>query len=159
MQKVLKWLTPLLAGVVAIFLLFFLISINSENDYVESEPLFLEQNATNIESQKSWLNHFSKSERMGFYYPVNEVYIKVDLNEKIIKHITYKLSAKVLDPYQLFCLKEELKQHGLKYYLMQDKTVINLLIYSQDVNKLNSLVAILKNYKISASVEPYKEDY
>lgn len=159
MQKVLKWLTPLLAGVVAIFLLFFLISINSENDYVESEPLFLEQNTTNIESQKSWLNHFSKSERMGFYYPVNEVYVKVDLNEKIIKHITYKLSAKVLDPYQLFCLKEELKRHALKYYLMQDKTVINLLIYSQDVNKLNSLVAILKNYKISASVEPYKEDY
>ncbi|MBN2816114.1 MAG: hypothetical protein JXQ67_05485 [Campylobacterales bacterium] len=159
MQRVLKWFAPLLMGGVAIFLLFFLISINSEHVYIESEPLVLEQNITHIESQESWLNHFSKSERLGYFYPVNEVYVKVDLNEKITKVITYKLSAKVLDPYQLFCLKEELKRHELKYYLMKNKTVINLLIYSQDVNKLNSLVAILRNYKISASVEPYKEDY
>jgi len=159
MQKILKWFAPLLAGAVAIFILFFLISINSENAYVESQPLSLEQKVTQIKSEKNWLNHFSKSERLGYFYPVNEVYVKMDLNEKISKIITYKLSAKILDPYQLFCLKEELKRHGLKYYLMKDATVVSLLIYSQDVNKLNSLVNVLKDYKISANVKPYKEDY
>jgi hypothetical protein len=159
MQKILKWFAPLLAGGVAIFIIFFLISINSENVYIESEPLKLEQNKTQIKPEKNWLNHFSKSERLGYFYPVNEVYVKVDLNEKITKSITYKLSAKLLDPYQLFCLKEELKRHGLKYYLKKDKAGVNLLIYSQNVDKLNSLVNVLKDYKILASVKPYKEDY
>lgn len=159
MQKILKWFAPLLTGVVAIFLIFFFISINSDNVYIESEPLVLDENVTLIQPEQNWLSHFSKSERLGYFYPVNEVYIKIDLNEKITKIITYELSAKLLDPYQLFCLKEELKRYGLKYYLRKDIHGVNLLIYSQDVNKLNSLVNVLKNYKILAIVKPYKEDY
>lgn len=159
MQKILKWFAVLLAGAVAVFIIFLLIYINSESSYIESQPLSLEQNKIEVQAKQSWLNHFSKSEKLGYSYPVNEVYVKMDLNEKITKIITYKLSAKLLDPYQLFCLKEELKRHGLKYYLKKDKMVVNLLIYSQDVNKLNSLVDVLKKYQISASVVPYKEDY
>ena len=159
MQKILKWFVPLLTVGVAIFIIFFLISINSENVYIESKPLALNANVAPKKPEKNWLNHFSKSERLGYFYPVNEVYVKIDLNEKITKIITYRLSAKLLDPYQLFCLKEELKQHGLKYYLSKDRTGVELLIYSQDVNKLNSLVNVLKNYKILAKIEPYKEDY
>jgi hypothetical protein len=81
------------------------------------------------------------------------------LEEKITKTITYKLNAKLLDPYQLFCLKEELKNHQLKYYLKQDKIGVDLFIYSSKIDKLNNLVKVLKNYKISAKIEPYREDY
>jgi len=159
MQKILKWFAPVLAIGVAIFLIFFLISINTDNVYIESKPLTLDGKVTQTKPEQNWLNHFSKSERLGYFYPVNEVYVKIDLNEKITKIITYKLSAKLLDPYQLFCLKEELKQHGLKYYLIKDRAGVNLLIYSRDVDKLNSLLNVLKNYKISAVIKPYKEEY
>jgi hypothetical protein len=159
MRKILKWFAPILAGSVAIFIVFFLISINSSNAHIKSQAFELEENLTHVHSETNWLNHFSKSQQLGYYYPVNEVFVKLDLNEKIIKIITYKLSAQLLDPYQLFCLKEELKRHRLKYFLMKNKSTVNLLIYSQDVNKLNSLVDVLKNYQISATVEPYKEDY
>ena len=159
MQKILKWLTPLIAVGVAIFIIFFLISINSSEVYLENEPLTIGTELTEVKPEKNWLNHFSESERRGYFYPVNEVYIKVDLEEKITKTITYKLSAQLLDPYQLFCLKEELKSHKLKYYLKKDKTNVDLFIYSQNVDKLNNLVKVLKNYKISATVKPYKEDY
>lgn len=159
MQKILKWFAPLLSGVVAIFLIFFFVSINSDNVYTDSEPLTLDKKVTLSQPEENWLNHFSKSERLGYSYPVNEVYVKMDLNEKITKIITYELSAKLLDPYQLFCLKEELKRYGLKYYLRKDKRGVDLLIYSQNVNRLNSLVSVLKNYKIVATVKPYKEDY
>jgi len=159
MQKILKWLTPLIAVGVAIFIIFFLISINSSEVYLENEPLTLSTEISEEKPEKNWLNHFSKSERLGYFYPVNEVYVKVNLEEKITKTITYKLSAKILDPYQLFCLKEELKSHKLKYYLKKDKTDIDLFIYSQNVDKLNNLVKVLKNYKISAIIKPYKEDY
>jgi len=159
MQKIIKWFTPLLAVGVATFLVFFLISINSSIKYEDSKPLSLDSNITQKKPEKIWLNHFSDVERLGYSYPVNEIYVKVDLDEKIVKTITYKLTAPVLDPYQLFCLKEELKQHKLKFYLNQDKKGMELLIYSQNINKLNNLVKVLKNYQISAIVKPYKEEY
>ncbi|MFK5937876.1 MAG: hypothetical protein QM497_05695 [Sulfurimonas sp.] len=159
MQKIIKWFTPLLAVGVATFLIFFLFSINESVQIEDSDPLSLDSNITQKEPEKIWLNHFSNVERLGYSYPVNEVYVKVDLNEKITKTITYKLTASVLDPYQLFCLKAELKQHKLKFYLNQDKKGMELLIYSQNVNKLNNLVKVLKNYQISAIVKPYKEEY
>ena len=159
MQKLLKWFAPLLALGVAVFIIFFLISINSSIEFGDSEPLALESEVVQKKPEKVWLNHFSKTQRLGYSYPVNEVYVQVDLDEKITKTITYKLSASILDPYQLFCLKEELKQHKLRHYLKKDKEGVELLIYSQDVNKLNSLVKVLKNYQISASVKPYKEEY
>ena len=159
MQKILKWLTPLIAAGVAIFIVFFLISINSEEIYLESEPLTLNTDVKKKKFEKNWLNHFSQSERKGYFYPVNEVYVKVNLEEKITKTITYKLNAKLLDPYQLFCLKEELKNHQLKYYLKQDKMGVDLFIYSSKIDKLKNLVKVLKNYKITAKIEPYREDY
>jgi len=159
MQKIMKWFALLLAIGVAIFIIFFLISINAKEVLQESQPLRLKGEVVTQKPDKIWLNHLSKTQRQGYFYPVNEIYVKVDLNEKIAKTITYKLSAVLKDPYQLFCLKEELKRHGLKYFLKKDKMGIELLIYSQNVNKLNSLVNVLKNYKILAQIKPYREDY
>jgi hypothetical protein len=160
MQKILKWLTLLVAAGVAVFILFFLISINSNDTSTHLTPLEHKSQASVKEPEKVWLNHFSKVEKTGYFYPVNEVLIQVDLNEKIVATNTtiYKLSAPLLDPYQLFCLKEELKRHQLKYYLKKDKSGMELLIYSKERDKLNSLVEVLKNYQISAAVGLYKED-
>ncbi|WP_324172791.1 hypothetical protein [Sulfurimonas sp.] len=158
MQIFLKWFTPVLALGVAVFIIFFLISINSSQEQNYFEPLEHKSEVTQKKSEKVWLNHFSKSQRLGYFYPVNEAFIEMDLVENIISKTIYKLSAALLDPYQLFCLREELKQHGLKYYLKRDKNSVELLIYSKNIKKLNSLVRVLKNYQISAKVELYKED-
>jgi len=159
MHKILKWLAPLIAVGVAIFIIFFLISINSNEVYSESKPLTLDTKPLQVKQEKIWLDSFSKLQREGYFYPVNEVYVKINLTEKITKTITYKLSAKLVDPYQLFCLKEELKNYKLKYYLKKDKMNIDLFIYSHNVDKLKNLVKVLKNYNISAIIEPYREDY
>ncbi|MBA1438204.1 MAG: hypothetical protein FAF05_04325 [Epsilonproteobacteria bacterium] len=159
MQKVLKWLTPVIALGVAIFLIFFFISINSQDVLDEIEPLEQKHQATDFQVTKTWLHHFSESERKGYVYPVNEVYIKLDLDEKITKTIIYRLVAILKDPYELFCLKQELRQHKLKYYLKKDGKGMDLLIYSQDIDKLNRLTEVLKKYKIQARIELYKEEY
>ncbi|MDD5372121.1 MAG: hypothetical protein PHO62_01705 [Sulfurimonas sp.] len=158
MRKILKWLTPLIAVGVAIFIVIFLISINSNETSFKLAPLEHKSETAVKEPEKIWLDHFSKTEKSGYFYPVNEVLIQVDLNEKIANSTVYKLSAPLLDPYQLFCLKEELKRHQLEYYLKKDKSGTELLIYSKDRDKLNSLVEVLKNYQISANVGLYKED-
>lgn len=158
MQKILKWFAPVIALGVSIFIVFFLISINSSSEVGEVKPLTYTSEVFKDKPKQVWLNHFSKTQRLGYFYPVNEVYIKVDLDKKIQKIITYKLSASLLDPYQLFCLKEELKQYKLRYYLQRDKNGVELLIFSKDKKKLDSLVKVLKNYEISAYIEPYKEE-
>lgn len=155
----LKWLTPLLAAGVAIFIVFFLISINAKEEFIESEPLVFKNEIVQKKPKKVWLDHFSQTQRLGYFYPVNEVYVKLDLDENITKTITYKLSAPLLDPYQLFCLKEELRQHKLKYFLEKDNKSVELLIFSKNIDKLNSLVKVLKNYQISATVKSFKEEY
>jgi hypothetical protein len=158
MQKILKWFTPVLALGVAIFIIFFLISINSDDGFDDVEPLVRKTEESSGQKEKVWLDHFSITQREGYFYPVNEVYVKVDLDKKIETKTIYKLSASSLDPYQLFCLKEELKQHKLRYYFTKDKSGLELLIYSTNKTKLNSLVRVLKKYQISAQVVPYKED-
>ncbi len=159
MQKFIKWFAPVVSIGVAIFITYFLVSINSETVVTDSEPIGFQEKTQKKSVEKNWLNHFSKSKKLGYSYPVNEIYLKVDLDEKITKTITYKLSANIQDPYQLFCLQEELMRHNLKYFLKKDKLGVDLLIYSQSVNKLKNLVEVLKNYKIKAQVELYKEDY
>lgn len=158
MQKVLKWFAPTVTLGVAIFLLFFMISINSQEHIQTPEPLVLESETSPQEPKSSWLSHFSKSEKLGYFYPVTEVYVRVDLSEKIVPKTTYKLTASLLDPYQLFCLKEELKNHNLPYYFKKDTNGVELLIFSQEISRLNSLVQVLKNYQIVAQITPYKED-
>jgi len=158
MQKLLKWFAPLLAIGVAVFIIFFLISINSTEKIDNSEPLTHISEVVIKKPKKVWLDHFSKTERLGYSYPIEEVYIEVDLINKVANATIYKLSALILDPYQLFCLKEELKQHKLKYYLKKDVSSVELFIYSKNIDKLSSLVRVLKNYQISATVKPYKKD-
>lgn len=158
MNKIIKWFTPVLALGVSIFIIFFLISINSPQKLDELDPITYKSEVVQEAPKKVWLNHFSKTERLGYSYPVNEVYIKVDLTEKISMKTIYKLTASHLDPYQLFCLEEELKQHDFKYSLKRDKIGVELFIFSKSINKLNSLVKVLKNYQISAIVMPYKEE-
>lgn len=158
MQKILKWFAPILTIGVAVFIIFFLLSINTHEKIYEQEPFALEENNLLQKPKQTWLENFSQTEKLGYFYPVNEVYIQVDLNEKIIKETTYKLSASLLDPYQEFCLKEELKQHGLRYYLKRDNKKVELLIFSTDRAKLNILVNVLRNYQISAQIVPYQED-
>jgi len=158
MHKILKWFTPVLALGVAIFIIFFLISINSTDNLEDIKPLVRETKESTGPKEKLWLDRFSITQRKGYFYPVNEVYVKIDLDKNIISKTIYKLSASSLDPYQLFCLKEELKQHKLRYYFTKDKKGLELLIYSINKTKLNSLVRVLKKYQIVATIVPYKED-
>ncbi len=89
MHKAFKWLTPIITVGVAIFIVVFLIKINpSENTQLDKLQ------TTNIKAQddepeSQWLNHFSKSEQSGYFYPVNEIYINLDLNEQNTTTKTY----------------------------------------------------------------------
>ncbi|NOQ30452.1 MAG: hypothetical protein GQ570_04935 [Helicobacteraceae bacterium] len=161
MKLLQKWLIPAITAGFAIFIGMFLFNIN-ENVRISVDNISLEENKKSEVNaqveQSAWLERFAQSERDGFFYPVNEIYIKLDLSKEIEKKQIFRLSAILRDPYQLFCLEQELKRHKLLYYLNKEQKGAELLIFSKDKTKLNSLVASLKNYHITAKVVLYKED-
>jgi len=157
MKTIIKWLTPIISIGVAVFILFFLISINSSPKNNNIEPISLADEIVKKQSKPVWLDSFSKNSVKSYSYPINEVYLEIDLDEKITNTIRYELSASLLDQYQLFCLKEELKRHKLRYNLKKSNNRVELFIYSQNKKSLNSLVEALKDYKIFAKIKRYKD--
>ncbi len=159
MQRIAYWFIPVIAIAVTILVALFLLQIN-QNEPIATNQLI----STDKKNPKSpeiidnvWLDRFSKSEKDGYFYPVNEIFITLDLNKHIVKEKAFILSVLIKDQYQIFCLQEELKQRDLRYFLKKVRQGTELLIYSKDQNQLQSLVKALKSYKIKAKILPYEE--
>jgi hypothetical protein len=149
-----RWLFPAIFVGVAIFLIFFLVQVNQTDAgvYDEKADIPQAQKLPEIPGREKWIERFSEHENQGYFYPVTEIFVEVDLKEPPKKTTIYQLKAGDLDPYQIFCLKEVLKQYQVKYMFEQNKNDIKLLIYSKNLNQLNSIVKSLKNYAINASI-------
>ncbi len=160
MQRIAYWLTPIITVGVALFIVLLLYRINQGEAVptLQKKPVNGVFTSKDTDKDNGWLERFSKSERLGYFFPVNEIYINIDLNQKIVQETIYQLKAKIKDPYQLFCLKEEIKQFGFTHLLRKDSHGMILLIRSKNQNKLNKLVNTLKNYQIVATVMPFKEE-
>ncbi len=160
MQRPILWLMPIIALGVVIFIVTFLIQLNGADKNATHTFNIEKKSDSQIANSNDakWLEHFSQSERLGFFYPVNEISIELDLNQKIVKENIYRLDAVLNDPYQLFCLKQELKSHQLRYFFKKENSGVDLLIFSKDMKKLNALVETLKNYRIEAKITLYKEE-
>ena len=149
-----KWLFPAIFVGVSFFLILFLVQVN-QNDasiYADKADIPQAQDLPNIPSKEKWIERFSEHEDEGYFYPVTEIFVEVDLKDPPKKTTIYQLKAGDLDPYQLFCLKEVLKQEKVKYMFEQKKEDLKLVIYSKNLSELKSIVAKLKNYAINASI-------
>ncbi|MEA3373646.1 MAG: hypothetical protein U9Q62_08160 [Campylobacterota bacterium] len=161
MQGFAKWLTPVIALGVAIFIAILLIDVNEGGPAlsVKSSVSQSSEDAKPATKEKRWIDTLATSERQGYFYPVNEIYVDIDLNQKLVNEKIYRLSAALHDPYQLFCLKQELRQHQLRYTLKSDKEGTQFLVYAKEKARMKALVEALKNYNITAKHLPYKEDH
>ncbi|MEA2112149.1 MAG: hypothetical protein U9P71_08895 [Campylobacterota bacterium] len=160
MQRIAYWFIPIIAIAVTILVALFLVQINQSEPIAADQIISVESNnPKHLNTTESlWLDRFSKSEKDGYFYPVNEIYITLDLEKQLVKQSAFKLTAIIEDQYQLFCLQEELKQRGFRYFLKKVRQGTELLIYSKDQKKLQSLVKALKSYKIKAKILPYEEE-
>lgn len=155
MQKVLvKWLAPAIFIGVVFFLIFFLVQVNQTDTsiYAEKADIPQAQELAPIPSRKKWIERFSEHEEQGYFYPVTEIFVEVDLKEPPKKSISYQLKAGELDPYQVFCLKEVLKQYKLKYRIEERQGNTKLVVYSKNLAQLKSMVKTLENYAINARI-------
>lgn len=149
-----RWLFPAIFVGVAIFLIFFLVQVNQTDAviYDEKADIPQAQQLPDIPSREKWIERFSERENQGYFYPVTEIFVEVDLKEPPKKTTIYQLRAGDLDPYQIFCLKEVLKQYQVKYMFEQNKDETKLVIHSKNLDQLKSIVKSLKNYAINANI-------
>ena len=153
MKQILKWFSLLFAVGVTIFVIFLFYTINIEEPINKPEPFALPTKKQEHTNKALWLNHLADTRKKGYYFPVDEVYIKTDLATYIPPQKPFKLVVAQLDPYQIFCLREELKRHNVRYFFKQSKEEMKLLIYSKSAQKLNDLVKVLKKYQIDAKIQ------
>lgn len=160
MHRLIRWTTPLITLGVAIFIIFLLIDVNQLEPDPNIGSSLSENNVSSesVQSGRRWLEQLANNERQGYFYPVNEIYVKLDLDQQLVNEKTYLLTATLRDPYQLFCLKQELREHKLRYTLKQEKQGAELLVSSKDETKIKAFLQALKNYEITATILPYKED-
>jgi len=160
MRRAAYWLFPLIAVAVAVFIIIFMIQINPAAPVLKN-GMDDDQNDGSMqasEQKNSWLDHFSISEEKGYFYPVNEVSLKLTQGEEAIVPEHYRLTVPLKSSYELFCVKEELKKSELPYFMRKEGQSMTLFVDSNDQNKLASLVTKLKTYQITATVSPYTEE-
>lgn len=149
-----KWLFPAIFVGVAIFLVLFLVQVNQTDAsiYAQKADIPKAQELSYIPSREKWIERFSEHENEGFFYPVTEIFVQLDLKEPPEKTSIYQLQAGDLDPYQLFCLKEVLAQYKITYKFEQNKNDMKLVIYSKNLSQLQNIVKTLKDYAINARI-------
>ena len=158
MQKILKWFSLLFAVSIAIFVIYFLYDINKDEDITQPEPFVYKSEIQKKKDDGLWLDDLIKKGQKDYFFPVNEIFIKVDLEKIKKKKKVYQLFVNKLDPYEIFCLNQELKRYKIRYFFKKDKNSNKLLVYSNDVNRLNSLVNVLKRYQIKAKIKEVKDE-
>jgi hypothetical protein len=158
MRRAAYWLVPLIASGVALFIVLLLIQINPLAPKVESiENEEIESSASGDE-RTSWISHFSSNEESAYFYPVNEVTLKLDMGGESTPSLNYRLTVKPKSPSELAHVEEELKKSALPFSIHKEGTAMTLSVDSTDQSQLASLVTKLKTYQITADVSPYTEE-
>ena len=161
MRRAAYWLFPLIALAVAVFIVVLLIKINPSAPVLKIAP---EEGDTDSlvkgkSASGSWLDRFSITEDKGYFYPVNEVSLKLDMGDEHIASSMYRLVAVLNGSNDILHVKEELSNSELPYRLYKaEGDMMTLTVDSTDQTQLASLVTKLKTYQITANVSPFTEE-
>lgn len=160
MRRAAFWLVPLIAFAVALFIVLFLIQINPSAPKIGSSENGDERGLSEGLGEKigSWISYFSTTKESGYFYPVNEVTLKLDVagEDKSIEMFRLTITPKNTD--ELLQAKAELKKSELPYEVQKKEDPMILTVDSNDQLQLQSLVTKLKSYQIEATLSPYSEE-
>ncbi len=107
-------------------------------------------------NKPSWNEKLAKVKTRDFYYPVNSLFIQINLKKKeIIKPRQPKESYRLLidknDRYSFFCIQKTLENFALPFIMIKEKDTNYIIINSYDTRKLQQVVDTLKQYNIKSN--------
>ncbi len=102
---------------------------------------------------KSWIDSLVKSKKNTYLYPVNRLFIHIDLQKYIPPKVrSFKLVIQNMDRYSLFCVMQTLQSFNLPFVITKDKMLPSIYIGSSSEKKLKNIEKKLKKYDIDSKV-------
>lgn len=102
---------------------------------------------------KSWIDSLVKSKKSAYLYPVNKLFIHIDLQKYIPPKVrSFKLIIQNMDRYSLFCVMQTLQSFNLPFIVSKDKALPFIYIGSSSEKKLKNIEKKLRNYDIDSKV-------
>ncbi len=130
--------------------------LNEDTPGVHIEAQYLSPSQIKSEEtlkKKTWSETLAVSHKTKFSFPVNELYMQIDLKKYIPPKIkSYRLIVDRADRYSLFCIVQTLSQMNLPYVVEKKDRVPNIYVGSKTQNSLKSVVERLKDYDIESKI-------
>lgn len=150
--------TILLLGVLGILYNFFNYTGNQAVDY-KQYPSPIKENKT-ASLTKLWIDNLAKSSTLKYSYPVNELFMQIDLrkntpikqNIKVVKPKSYRLVIDHVDNYSVFCVVQTLANLNVPFVLSKEKFSPSIYVISGDNKKLEKIVKELRKYQIKSKI-------
>ena len=131
--------------------------LNVEDRNVQIDLQYLSTSQIKTEERlksRTWIEAFADSKESEFSFPVNELYMQIDLKKYIPPKVkSYRLVVDRADRYSLFCIVQILSQMNLPYIVEKRDKIPTIYIGSKTRDLLNSVVQKLKDYDIESRIE------
>ncbi len=142
----------LFVGIVGILYSFF---NYADDTIVQSQqylsPMLKEKKSQNIDN--SWISGLAKSSKSKYEYPVNELFMQINLHKYISPKVkSYKLIISNIDRYSVFCVIQTLSALNLPFVLSKDKNIPNIYINSSRDDVLKKVTKKLREYDINSKI-------
>lgn len=154
MQKKLTMGLFLLLIVILGLVLTSLLSSKDSSMHIELKSLSPSQGYNKEPSKhRTWSESLAGSKDAKFFFPVNELFIKIDLKKYTPQKIkSYKLVVDRADQYSLFCIVQTLSQMELPFVIEKRDGVILVYVASKTEDLLKDAIERLREYDIESKI-------
>ncbi len=128
-----------------------------DDEIVETKKYLypLKNTTKNDNLTHTWIDNLVKNQKSDFLYPVNELYMHINLQKKYVsakKTKSYKLIIQNINSYSMFCVMQTLHGFNLPFVLTKGKADSAIYMNSSDKKKLKKIEKKLKFYNINSKI-------
>lgn len=102
---------------------------------------------------KTWTQELANSNESMFSFPVNELYMQIDLKQYVPPKVkSFRLVVDRTDRYSLFCIVQTLSSMNLPFVVDKKNKVPVIHVSSKTEESLKGVVQKLKDYDIESKI-------
>ncbi|WP_245600563.1 hypothetical protein [Sulfurospirillum arcachonense] len=106
-----------------------------------------------LPKNKTWTQELAKSKETKFTFPVNELFMQIDLKSYVPPKVkSFRLVVNRADRYSLFCIVQTLSSMNLPYVVDKKNKTPEIYVSSKTENSLKKVVKRLEDYDIKSKI-------
>ena len=152
-----KKVTLVLFALIIIILGWVLINLlNDDNNNIQIDAKYLSPSQIKSEEilkNKTWTEELASSKDSKFSFPVNELYMQIDLKQYVPPKVkSFRLIVDRADRYSLFCIVQTLLSMDLPFVVDKKNKIPIIHVSSKTEDSLKGVVEKLKDYDIESKI-------